>query len=520
MLAAAVFGLGSMPVAMHYLSKDQFGLWTLMSSIGMYLSLVDLGMSSSIARLLVDHKDDREKGAYGGLVLTGWAVLLVQGALVCLAGCAIAPVLMHLLKKIPLELQGDFVTLMRWQSASLGLAFATRIASHLLNAHQRIDVFNYSQLTNLCVQFASLCWFFHAGEGVYSLAWASLAGIVSGALVCFGACWRLSLFPARGRWGRPSAAVFRGVFAFGADMFLVAVGTQLILASQGLIITRCVGLDAAGAWNVGTRAYNLVSQALWRVFDFSAPALSEMIVRRERGLLRERFKGLVILSAALSGVAAVLFTLCNSTFVSVLSHGKYTWPVLDDVLLAVWMVVLAILHCHCAFVLLTKEIRFMRYVYFLEGLVFVGSALICAPRWGLPAVIVCSVVCSTLFSGAYGVWRMSRYFSFPVREIALEWQAPMARVLLWLAPAGLVWWFAAERFAPALVSSLPRIGGVDPVVAAWCVRLALTALCAGGLGGYLFLRLGLPQNLQRELIRRVPGRFTGVLRRVFSLQPA
>jgi len=55
--ATAVYSLASVPLALHYLSKERFALWALMSSIGNYLGLIDLGMSSSVARLLIDHKD-------------------------------------------------------------------------------------------------------------------------------------------------------------------------------------------------------------------------------------------------------------------------------------------------------------------------------------------------------------------------------------------------------------------------------------------------------------------------------
>jgi len=72
MLAAtAVFGLASVPVALHYLSKEQFGLWALMLTLVSYLNLVDVGMSGSIRRLLIDFKDDRDGGHYGSLIKTG-----------------------------------------------------------------------------------------------------------------------------------------------------------------------------------------------------------------------------------------------------------------------------------------------------------------------------------------------------------------------------------------------------------------------------------------------------------------
>ena len=79
--ATALYSLASVPLALHYLSKEAFALWALMSSIGGYLNLIDLGMSGSVARLLIDHKDEREIGVYGSILKTGWLVLAVQGLL-------------------------------------------------------------------------------------------------------------------------------------------------------------------------------------------------------------------------------------------------------------------------------------------------------------------------------------------------------------------------------------------------------------------------------------------------------
>src|SRR4051812_35299561 len=97
----AVYALASLPLALHYLSKERFGLWGLMSSIGGYLSLIDLGMSSSVARLLIDHKDDREGGTYGSLIKTGWLVLAVQGLIVFMIGFGFAPLFADMLAKDP-----------------------------------------------------------------------------------------------------------------------------------------------------------------------------------------------------------------------------------------------------------------------------------------------------------------------------------------------------------------------------------------------------------------------------------
>ena len=466
-----------------------------MASIGGYLSLIDLGMSGSVARLLIDHKDDRKSSAYGSLFKTGWLVLIIQGMFIFLAGFLLAPLLAELLA-IPQGLSPEFIKLMRWQTTTLALAFATRIFSHLLQAHQRIDITYYIQLGTLCLNFASLWIFFHCGQGVFSLAWAVLIGTICSAVAALLACRNLKLFPQAGS-GSISWHHFSGLFTYGKDLFLVAVGTQLIMASQTMIITRRLGLEAAAAWYAGTRVFNLVNQAIWRVSDVAAPAFSEMIVRGENALLRERYKSVTILSASLSGFAAVGYALCNSAFVWVWTNHKIDWPSSNDVLLGVWMVVMAILHCHNGFVLLTKKIGFMRYIYFLEGMVFVSAACLTAKWGGLRAIIACSVVCSLLFSGAYGIWRVSNFFNLPFREVGLYWLAPMGRVLALFLPVALAgWWGFGLVKNPA-------------------IHLALNALLGGMLGSYLFLRHGLSHTFQRELLERAPKGINPLLRRVF-----
>ena len=498
LVVTAVYALASVPLALHYLSKKEFALWALMGSISGYLSLIDVGMSSSVARLLIDHKDQREGGTYGGLIKTGWLVLVAQGTIVLLVGTGLAPLLADLLAIQP-ALRPQFIEVLRWQSASLALGFVLRIFSHLLHAHQRVDIINYSQIAMVGLNFLLLWWFFHLGQGVFSLVWSALLSSLCIGGLWWAACWRLKLFPEAGRWGRASWHCFKEIFDYGKDMFLVAVGGQLVLASQTMIVTRRLGEEAATDWNIGTRAFNLLCQAVWRIFDFSVPAFSEMIVRGERALLRERYQAVVVVTASVSGVAAIIFALCNSLFVSVWTqgNGRVYWPPGNDLLLGAWMVVLAGVHCHNGLTLLTKRVGFTRYIYFVEGIVFVSAALLVVQRGGMPALILCSVICSTLFSGAYGVWRASRYFDLPLKEVGLRWLFPMARVMVLVVPVALAGWWLVKSVGSA------------------SVRLAVHALLGGSLGGYLLLRFGLPRPFQQELVRRAPRPINVLLRRVF-----
>ena len=84
------YTLASVPLALHYLGKPEFGLWALVAQISGYIALIDFGMANSVSRFLIDHKDDRRDGAYGSVIKTSVLVGLVQGGLIILAGGVLA----------------------------------------------------------------------------------------------------------------------------------------------------------------------------------------------------------------------------------------------------------------------------------------------------------------------------------------------------------------------------------------------------------------------------------------------
>jgi O-antigen/teichoic acid export membrane protein len=492
--ATAIYSLASVPVALHYLDTERFGLWALMGTLAGYLTLIDAGMSSAAARLLIDHKDDPDGGNYGSLIKTGWLVSLVQALIIFLAGETFAGLFAHLMNISP-ALQAEFIELVHWQCGVLALSFAARMLNLMLGAHQRMDWVNYTGVIGLLVNFAVQWLLFNRGCGVLSLVGGTLAAtLLSIALLAFSCQW-LELLPKAGCWGRASWPHFQELFNYGKDVFLVAVGTQLIMASQIMVITSLLGLKAAAVWSVGLRVFNLLTQVVWRVSDMSMAALAEMLARGEVARLRDRYRSLAMLSFSFAGYVAVSFAVCNSLFVSAWTHGKIYWPAGNDWLLALWMVISAVVHCHNSFALMTKRVDFMRYIYFVEGVLFVASSCWVARWGGLTAIIICSIVSSTLFSGAYGVWRISRFFALPLQEIAWAWLQPLIKVLaLYLPVAMLVWWL--------------------PLPLSQYARLVFNAVLAGGVGTLLFIRYGIPVSFQTEMSQRIPAWLSLILSKV------
>jgi O-antigen/teichoic acid export membrane protein len=487
--AQMVFTLLSLPLALRYLSTAEFGLWALTMQIAGFIALVDFGMSGALARILIEYKDAPQGGEYGGVILTGLLVNALQGVLVLLVGAGLAWSIARLVG-VPAEAESTFRSLLIWQSVSLATSFLHRIVWHVLIAHQRQEVVNFTLIAHVLVNLIALWLCFRARMGVFSMVWAQLAAQVFLGVLAFALAVRLKLFSGL-RWNSPSWRRFNELFAFSRDMFLYSVGGQLVAASQTILVTRMVGLEAGAIWYFCTRALSLVSQAVYKIVDYSFPALAEMIVRRETERLKVRFRALVASATSVTVAAAAMLFVCNQPFVALLSGGKIAWPSINDLLLGCGLVMSLLVRGHTGLIGLTRDFRFLRYVYLLEGLFFVATALVALRVGGITEMIVASIVASLLFSFSYGIRRNTRYFGVTAREILVGWLQPSVRLALFLGPIALAVWWSTQQFD-----------------AAW--RLAINGVVVGAAATTLLWRCGLEPSVREELQNRVLSRSFGV----------
>ena len=230
--ANVLFTLAQWRLAARYLTNDEFGLWALVAFLATNLQLlVDLGMAGSISRILIDHKDARGASAYGTVIKTGVVVMFVQGLLVMLVGGGASWWLPQWM-----NIHEQFWPVFRWlvagQCVLLGVSFVGRMTTFILQAHQRYDVANYALMGGLAVNLGVLWLGFEKGLGLYSLLYATAANLIFSNGFCLVAVGRLKFFPAAGHWGRADWKMFREMFTYANDIFLLSVAQVLIAFSQ------------------------------------------------------------------------------------------------------------------------------------------------------------------------------------------------------------------------------------------------------------------------------------------------
>jgi O-antigen/teichoic acid export membrane protein len=480
----AIYTFASVPLALHYLSTAEFGLWGLTLDIAGFIAMIDAGMSGSVSRVLIDHKDDPSGGHYGSIIKTGALVGLIQGLLIIVIGAAVSFSVSNLLK-VPSDLQREFAWLMFGQSVALGLTFATRIFTQILIAHQRYDIPNHAQSIGFLLSLGGMWIGFAMGFGVLSLLAVQLITVVVVTVSNFIAVMRLHLLPTTGRWGEISFDRFKELFTYGGALFVYSVGMQFMNASQTILLTRFMSLESAGVWVAATRVYRLVAELIWRTQEYSGPPLAEMFVRGELSRMRDRLRDTIYLTTNIALFGALCLALCNNTFVQLWTHGKIQWHPINDLLLGIWLVVATTMRGHVNLAGATKRFEFLSHVCFFEGFLFLALNIALRHLDGITRMLIISIFCTFFCSLIYSLRRTRRFFSLGWSDM-IGWHRSTYRLALPLTLIGVGAWFLTKDWQP-----IPR--------------LATNSMISGVFGGLFLLRYGFGKDLQKDIADKLPA---------------
>jgi O-antigen/teichoic acid export membrane protein len=488
-VANMAYSLAIVPIGLHYLGPDQFGLWMLLTQVSAYLSFIELGMFGSAARVLIDYKDRKDGTSYSGVVASASVILVAQGALMIGACWLLAPLVIQSFN-IPANLRELAVYLFVSLGLSIGLATCFKIFSAILYANQRIDLVVLFQATSPLLSLAIIWPLLAAGYGLKALPWSFLPPVILLSAISWIACRRLGLLPSKMGISDISPARIRELFKLGADFFLINVGTQLLEASQLMIVSRTMGLTAAATWNVSTKLFTLLYQLTAKVENTAVVFFSEMIVRGEQEKLQTSFRKMYQFTGSLAVCGMLWAVAVNPYFVGVWAGNDVLWPSINNWLIAALLILNLMLRCHTDLAMHTKKIGLLRFLFLFESLAFVAAALWAAPRFGFVGILVAAIICALLFRSVYAVSRTASYFATPRVSVAFQWVAFLALPALAM---GLV-----ALFTPLLLESFP-----SPVARLIAATFIVTVAAAS-----LLCSIGLPDNLRHA--------FHGRLRIVFA----
>jgi O-antigen/teichoic acid export membrane protein len=434
------YSLATIPLALSYLNKAEFGLWGLITTLTSYLAMLEFGMLNSFQRHLFECRDNKEDGRYGRLFTASCVAFLLIALFMLVVGVPgallAAPVF-----AIPTELQAEFRWLMLGSVGVAAFYMAIRMICAPLYIHQRHDLVQFSQICLYLIMYVVLHLGLRAGWGVYAMLANTAAGGLWQLLFALFNCIRLKLYPPKGTWAFPSRDELKSVLRYSRDFFIIQVGSQFASTMPMLLMPRLLGLEAVAVWTVCTRSFGVLKQVVSKPFEYSLPMLCEIYVKGEPGRMALRWTNVTQLVIA---IAACVFAVCaanNSTFISLWVGPHMTWRPANDWLVAIFFLVSLIVAAVFGVVGFHKRFGFTRIAPYAEAALIAINALWMTHLWGLTGLLAAAIVSQLLTRFWFGL----RYLA-SISETKVAWllRESLLRPLLVLPLCMIAAWICAK----------------------------------------------------------------------------
>ena len=430
------YSLLSIPLALKYLGKTEYGLWALVLSVTSYLNFTELGMTNSVQRHLIDLRERRPDRQYGAIFLTGAAAFGAIAMLCLIIGGAgvhfVSP-----LFRITESYAKTFEWLLLGSVALFSLSLGTRILGVPLYIYQRHDLYELSNIVLYLIWFFVLWAALHAGYGVYSLLLSQGLGFLWTCGFNIAVCSKLSLYPSGNEWSRPSRAIIREIAVYSRDSFLQQVGQQMVNTLPMLLISRWMGLDAAAVWTVATRPFYILRQILNRPFQYGNSMLADLLVNKGPEVMMKRWMQLSQLMTIGALAAYPVCIVYNRAFLEIWTHGKIAWSGWNDLAYGLYSYLLVALFPWYGMVGINRKFQFTGIASILEAFALLILCFLLSHSLGITGFIL-ALIFSKLLLGLvpslfylHGVFGKSVWNIFKKSQFRPWIAAPLCILIAW-----------------------------------------------------------------------------------------
>lgn len=286
-----------MPLVLHAVGRESFGIWAAAASLLWMMVVVDFGVGQALLGRIAgnlaraDAAEARREIGAAAFVSIGLAVLGVALALALIPGLAspasresylIAALCMAI--NIPLNLAGNIWSgLQRFHMTAAWEAFQTLFTL--------LTLFVLTRLTS------DVRWYVLVTAGGLLLA------------NCFSAASLFLRHPElRPDWSAPSFARCRSLLRGGAPFLVLSIAATLSINLDSVIALSLLGPDAAAQMAVAQRACITAYGLLWVVTQPLWPAFADATTRGDHAWVRRHIFGAlaVVAAGALAGAAILV----------------------------------------------------------------------------------------------------------------------------------------------------------------------------------------------------------------------
>jgi O-antigen/teichoic acid export membrane protein len=320
-VATLAVGFFLAPFVVHRLGNVAYGVWVLAISSVNYLTMLDLGMASSVIRFVSKgYATQDHQAASDSLSAVLWVRLQIS-ALILLLTAAFAIVFPHVFN-VPASLALDAREALVIIGLTTAISMSFGVFSSTLSALNRYDLRSYISLIQLTLRVTGVVAVLRAGHGIVAIAFCELfAAIVGNALLMIVA---RRVYPELTiRLRKPEMAVLKNIWSYSAYAFLITIAVQLVYQTDNLVVGAFVSTAAVTFYSIGNSLCRYTDQAVAAMTSTFNPAASSYEAVGDTAGLRALYFNGTRFTMAVTLPIVITLILRGGSFISVWMGPQY-----------------------------------------------------------------------------------------------------------------------------------------------------------------------------------------------------
>jgi O-antigen/teichoic acid export membrane protein len=249
-LAPVIVALALTPLLLDRLGLDRFGIWSLALVILATLTMLDGGVSASLARFFAIYAVRADRADTGRLLLGSLLFFLLLGLGLTLAVWLIAPAIAGLLD-VPERLNGEAVFMLRWLPPLTALALMAAAPSALLQGYGQFRALAATMVASSGTFAVAVIVLVHPGAHLRALIVAT--GVRYAVLLVASLAFAARNVSIR-RPFLPSRATMREVRGYASRMQVTALTGLVTVQMDAFVIAAVLPIRYVGLYSIGMQA--------------------------------------------------------------------------------------------------------------------------------------------------------------------------------------------------------------------------------------------------------------------------
>jgi len=391
-------GLISVPLTLHYLGSERYGMWITMSSLITMLSFADLGIGNGVLSAVASANGRDDRLAIRSYVSSGIFILTIVAALILtLFALAYRFVpwyeLFNVQSDIARRESGPALAVL---VTCFALAIPVGIVQRVQMGLQRGFMASLWQCVSSCLGLLGVLIAIKAELGLplLSLAFvgAPLIASLINSIVFFG-------------FLQPDIAPGFRFVSSGAAKHVARTGTlflvlQIVVAiaytSNSIIIAQMLGAAAVASYAVPERMFSIITMLLGMILTPLWPAYGEAIARKDFAWVRRTFKLSMLISIGMAAAMSTVLVVCGPWLLRVWVGHAIAASSLLLIAFGIWKVLEAGGNALAMFLNGANVIRSQVVISILFAVVAISLKLLLVSILGIPGVVWATVIAFSL----------------------------------------------------------------------------------------------------------------------------